>query len=164
EFLATYYDSPVYVRLVRINTPVIFGDDYKFEFGRGYVIKEGRDVTMVSTGAMLFKILEVHDKLKERGISAEVIHMPTIKPLDKETLIKSVSKTGKVITVEEHSIIGGLGSAVAEAISENYPCCLVRTGIQDLFAESGEPEDLFKKYGLSVDTITEKVIQLLKKK
>ncbi len=164
EFLATYYDSPVYVRLARMNTPVIFGDDYKFEFGKGCVIKEGMDITLVSTGVMLFKVLEAYNRLKEQGINAEVIHMPTIKPLDKDLLIKSAMKTGKILTVEEHTVIGGLGSAVTEAVSENYPCFVVRLGIQDLFAESGEPEDLFNKYGLSVEAIVDKVLELIKKK
>jgi len=164
EFLATYYDSPVYVRLARMNTPVFFGDDYKFEFAKGCIIKEGKDITLVSTGVMLFKVLEAYDRLRTQGISAEVIHMPTIKPLDKNALIKSAKKTGRIITVEEHTVIGGLGSAVTELISENYPCFVARLGIQDLFAESGEPEDLFNKYGLSVEAILDKVLELIKKK
>lgn len=164
EFLATYYESPVYVRLARMNTPVIFGDDYKFEFAKGCIIREGKDITLVSTGVMLFKVLEAYKKLQEKGINAEIIHMPTIKPLDNEILIQSAKKTGKIITVEEHTIIGGLGSAVTEAVSEYYPCFVVRIGIQDLFAESGEPEDLFNKYGLNVDIIVNKVMELLKKK
>lgn len=164
EFLATYYDSPVYVRLARINTPVIFGNDYKFEFEKSYIIKEGKDITVVSTGIMLFKVLEAYEILKKKGINAEVIHMPTIKPLDKKLLIESAKKTGKIVAVEEHTIIGGLGSAITEEVSECYPCFVVRVGIQDLFAESGEPEDLFNKYGLNVEAIVEKVVELLKKK
>jgi len=164
EFLADYYDSPVYVRLARMNTPVVFGDDYKFEFAKGVILKEGKDITLVSTGVILFKVLAAYNKLKEKGISAEVIHMPTIKPLDKEILIKSAQKTGKIITVEEHTVIGGLGSAVTESLSEDYPSYVVRIGIQDLFAESGEPEDLFTKYGLNIDNIVNSVMQLLKKK
>ncbi|MCX8093580.1 MAG: transketolase family protein [Candidatus Goldbacteria bacterium] len=164
EFLAEYYDSPVYVRLARMNTPVVFDNNYKFELGKGCIIKEGKDITLISTGVMLFKVIEAHEILKRKGISAEVIHMPTIKPLDKETLINSAKKTGLIITVEEHTVIGGLGSAVAEVISEDYPCYVLRVGIQDLFAESGEPEDLFNKYGLSVDAIVNKVEELLKKK
>ncbi len=164
EFLADYYDSPVYVRLARMNTPVIFDNSYKFEFAKGFVIKEGSDITLVSTGIMLFKVLEAYETLKGKGINAEVIHMPTIKPLDKNILIKSAKKTGKIITIEEHTIIGGLGSAVAEAVSENFPCYVVRLGVGDLFAESGEPEDLFNKYHLNVEAIINKVLELLKKK
>lgn len=164
EFLATYYDTPVYVRLTRINTPVFFGDDYKFELGKGYVIREGKDITLVSTGLMLFKVLEAYDKLKEKGINAEVIHMPTIKPLDKELLSKSAKKTRKIVAVEEHTIIGGFGSAIAEAVTECCPCFVERVGIHDLFAESGEAEDLLNKYGLNVEVIVNTVIELLKKK
>jgi transketolase len=164
EFLAEYYDSPVYVRLARMNTPVIFDNNYKFELGKGFIIKNGKDITLISTGVMLFKTLEAYEVLKEKGIDAEIIHMPSIKPLDKDVIINSARKTGKIITVEEHTVIGGLGSAVAEAVSEFYPCYVLRTGIQDLFAESGEPEDLFNKYGLSVENIVNNVIELIKKK
>lgn len=149
EFLADYYDSPVYVRLARMNSPVVFGQDYKFEFGKARVISKGGDVTLISTGMMLVQSLKAAEMLKKDGISAEVIHMPCIKPIDEKTIINSAKTTGKIVTIEEHSIIGGLGSAVAEVIAEKQPARLARTGIMDRFAESGEPGELFEKYGIS---------------
>ena len=153
EYLAEYFESPVYVRLARMNTPVVFGNDYKFEFGRGYVMKEGKDVTVISTGVMLFQALSAHEMLAKEGISAEIINMPCVKPIDAELIIKSVSKTGCAMTIEEHTVIGGLGSAVSEVLTDSAPAPLKRLGIADIFAESGEPEDLFEKYGISENSI-----------
>ncbi len=162
EFLATYYESPVYVRLARMNTPVVFDNNYKFEFGKGMLIKEGKDLTIISTGVTLFNVLKAYDILTQIGIFPEVIHMPAIKPIDKQIIIESVKKTGRIITVEEHSIIGGLGSAVSEVLSENYPAYLIRLGVKDIFAESGEPDELFEKYGLSENHIIEAAKNILK--
>ncbi len=162
EFLATYYESPVYLRLARMNTPLVFNNDYKFEFGKGIKIKEGKDLTIISTGITLFNVLKSYDILTQIGIFPEVIHMPTIKPIDQQMIIESVKKTGRIITIEEHSIIGGLGGAVAEVLSENYPAYLVRLGIKDMFAESGEPDELFEKYGLSENHIIEAAKNIVK--
>lgn len=161
EYLADYYDSPVYLRLARMNTPVVFDSNYKFEFGRGIITEEGKDITIISTGVMLFKALEAHKLLAAEGISAEIIHMPSIKPIDAKMIIQSAGKTRNVITIEEHSIIGGLGSAVCEVLSENLPVRVKRIGMMDMFAESGEPEALFNKYGLSGNNIAAEAKKLL---
>lgn len=174
EFLAEYYDSPVYVRLARMNSPVVFGPDYKFEFGRARVIKKGTDVTLISTGMMLVQAVKAAEMLKKDGISAEVMHMPCIKPIDEKAIINSAKTTGKIVTIEEHSIIGGLGSAVAEIIAEKQPAFaealagrpaqLKRVGIMDTFAESGEPEELFEKYGISENWVYKAAKAILKNK
>ena len=161
EYLADYYDSPVYLRLARMNTPVVFDSNYKFEFGKGIIAEEGKDITIISTGVMLFKALEAHKLLASGGISAEIIHMPSIKPIDAKMIIQSAGKTRNVITIEEHSIIGGLGSAVCEVLSENLPVRVKRIGMMDMFAESGDPEALFNKYGLSGNNITAEAKKLL---
>ena len=166
EYLAEYFDSPVYVRLARMNTPVVFGNDHKFEFGRGYVMKEGKDISIITTGVMLFQALAAHEMLSKEGISAEIIHMPSIKPVDAELILKSVSKTGCAMTVEEHSVIGGLCSAVSEVLTDSAPAPLKRLGIMDTFAESGEPDELFEKYGISENGIvktTKEFISRIKK-
>jgi transketolase len=173
EFLADYYGSPVYVRLARMNSPVVFGRDYKFEFGRAHVISKGTDIALISTGMMLVQSVKAAEMLKKDGISAEVIHMPTIKPIDEKTIINSAKTTGKIVTIEEHSIIGGLGSAVAEVIAEKQPAfaeslagkpaVLKRVGIMDTFAESGEPDELFEKYGLSENNIYKVAKELMKR-
>lgn len=164
EYLAEYFDSPVYVRLARMNTPVVFGDDHKFEFGRGYVIKEGKDITIITTGVMLFQSLTAREMLAKEGISAEIIHMPCVKPIDAGLIVKSVSKTGRAMTIEEHTVIGGLGSAVSEVLTDSLPAPLKRLGIADVFAESGEPEDLFEKYGISENSIFKAAKEFLTKK
>lgn len=163
EYLAEYFDSPVYVRLARMNTPVVFGNDHKFEFGKGYVMKEGKDITIITTGVMLFQALTAFDMLAKEGISAEVIHMPSIKPIDEKLILKSVAKTGCAMTVEEHSIIGGLGSAVSEVLTDSAPAPLKRLGIMDMFAESGEPDELFEKYGISENGIVKTAKEFLSK-
>ncbi len=162
EFLATYYESPVYVRLARMNTPVVFDSNYKFEFRKAIKIKEGQDITIISTGVTLFNVLKAYEILKQIGIFADVIHMPVIKPIDSEIIIESAKKTGRIITIEEHSIIGGLGSAVAEVLAENYPVFMIRLGVKDIFAESGEPDQLFEKYGLSENHIIDAAKNLVK--
>ena len=161
EFLSTYYDSPVYVRIARMTTPVVFDKNYKFEFGKARIIRKGTDITVISTGVMLFQALNAYEILKKQGISAEIIHMPTIKPIDEKAIAASACKTGKIITIEEHSIIGGLGSAVAEVIAESCPSKQIRLGIKDLFAESGEPDELYEKYGLTEKDIVKAARQLL---
>jgi transketolase len=149
------YDGPCYMRIGRSNFPLIMPDDVKFEIGKATVMRSGKDVTLIGTGQMLTSCLEAAASLDEEGISAEVINVSTIKPLDNDTIIGSVSKTKCCVTAEEHSIIGGLGSAVAECLSEKIPVPLVRVGVKDSFGESGEPGELMKKYGLTVNDVIE---------
>lgn len=143
------YEGPVYLRFGRLAVPVINDNPgYKFEIGKGVLLKEGSDVTIIAAGLCVNSALETAKKLEEEGVSAEVINIHTIKPLDKELVIASAKKTGKVVTVEEHSIIGGLGGAVCEALSEEAPTPVLRIGVKDTFGESGPAEALLKKYQL----------------
>ncbi|MCR5719739.1 MAG: transketolase family protein [Lachnospiraceae bacterium] len=159
---AAYYKGPVYIRYGRSNVPVINDrDDYKFEIGKGTLIKEGKDVTIVATGICVDSSIKAAEALKSEGIDAEVINISTIKPLDTEIILKSAKKTKKVVTVEEHSIIGGLGSAVCEFLSENYPVKVLRVGIKDVFGESGSAAALFEKYGLDSKGVTKAVKEFL---
>lgn len=154
---AVAHDGPFYIRLGRAPVPVINGSSYKFELGKGYVLKEGKDVTMAGCGMMVFEMLKASNILKGYGIEAEVINLPTIKPIDKKLIMDSARKTGCVFTCEEHSIIGGLGSAVLEVLEEERDIYKKRIGIEDTFGESGQPEELFEKYGLSAGRIAEKI-------
>ncbi|SDW85232.1 transketolase [Lachnospiraceae bacterium KHCPX20] len=157
------YDGPVYLRFGRLAVPVINDrEDYKFEIGKGYVIEEGTDVTIIATGLEVNESLEAAKILKVQGISAEVVNIHTIKPIDKELIIKEAKKTGKIVTVEEHSVIGGLGSAVAEVLSENCPTPLKRIGVYDVFGESGPAVDLLHKYQLDGEGIAAQVAEFMK--
>ncbi len=147
------YDGPAYMRMGRADFPTILPEDVGFEIGKATVLSEGTDVTIVGCGQMVSSCLEAAERLKAEGVSAEVINMSTIKPLDEATLLASVGKTGCCVTAEEHSVIGGLGSAVAECLSENLLVPLERVGTRDTFGESGKPGDLMAKYGLSTDDI-----------
>lgn len=155
---AAEYDGPVYLRLGRLAVPV-FNDEetYKFELGKGVVMKEGTDVTIFATGLEVKETLGAAKLLEEDGIHAEVINIHTIKPIDKELVAASAKKTGKVVTVEEHSIIGGLGSAVCETLCETVPTPVLRIGINDQFGESGSARELIESYGLDEKSIYEKV-------
>jgi transketolase len=144
---------PNYMRLAREAIPVLTTKDTPFEIGKAYVFREGSDVTLIATGTMTYHALEAADKLSKHGISAEVVHLPTIKPLDHETILKSVRKTGAVVTVEEAQINGGLGGAVAELLSEEHPTPLKRIGMKDHFGESGEMNELFIHFGLDAKHI-----------
>lgn len=146
-------DGPVYLRFGRLAVPVFHSDDYKFEIGKGEVITEGTDVTIIANGLMVAEAIEAEKMLKADGISAEIINIATIKPLDKELVVNSAKKTGRVITVEEHSIIGGLGEAVCAALSEEYPTPVKRIGVNDEFGHSGPAKDLLKQFGLSAENI-----------
>ena len=155
---ALEYVGPVYLRFGRAAVPVINDNDgYQFEIGKGVLLREGSDVTIVATGICVPEALQAAEKLAADGISAEVINIHTIKPLDEELIIKSAKKTGKVVTAEEHSIIGGLGGAVSEVLSEKAPTPVCRIGMNDIFGESGSAGALVAKYGLDADGIYAKV-------
>ena len=151
-------EGPVYLRFGRLAVPVINDrDDYKFEIGKGVVLKEGTDLTLIATGLEVAESLAAAEKLEADGISVELINMHTIKPLDVDLVVRSAAKTGKVVTVEEHSIIGGLGSAVAEVLAEKQPAKLLRIGVEDRFGESGPALKLLEKYELDAAGIYKKV-------
>ena len=155
---AVDYVGPVYMRFGRAAVPVLNDNpDYKFEIGKGVLLKEGKDVTIVATGVCVASAMEAADKLAADGIDAEVINIHTIKPIDKDIIINSAKKTGKVVTVEEHSVIGGLGSAVADVLIENYPVKMKKVGVQDVFGESGTASQLLTKFGLDGEGVYESV-------
>ena len=161
---AAEYEGPVYIRMGRPKVPVLFGDDYKFEIGKGVLMKEGTDVTLIGTGIMVSKAMEAAELLAAEGISASVVNISTIKPLDAELIIAQAQKTGAVVTCEEHTICGGLGSAVAEVLVENCPVPMARVGVEDKFGESGLPDELLEKYGLSASNIAAKAKAVIAKK
>lgn len=155
--------GPIYMRFGRLAAPVIHDEaTYKFELGRGIIERKGADVTIVATGLMVGEALQAAEELVQAGIDAEVINIHTIKPLDEELIVSSANKTGKVVTVEEHSIIGGLGSAVCDALAEKYPVPVRKIGMNDTFGESGPAVELLVKYGLSAQNIVSQVIDFLK--
>lgn len=152
------YQGPVYMRFGRLAVPVINDHDgYKFEIGKGVVLREGKDVTIVATGLPVANCLAAAEKLAADGIDARVINIHTIKPLDEDLIVKAARETGKVVTVEEHSVIGGLGSAVCDVLSQKSPARVMKIGINDTYGESGPAVELVEKYGLGVDSIYEKV-------
>ena len=150
---AAEYNGPVYIRLGRSGVPDVFDESYEFKFGKAVTIKEGTDVTLIGMGIMTAAAIEAAEMLAEEGISATVLNMPTIKPIDEEAIAAAAKATGAIVTCEEHNIIGGLGSAVAEVLAEKAPARLVRVGVKDTFGESGKPADLLKKYGLTAADI-----------
>jgi transketolase len=147
------YEGPTYVRVVRCDVPHVVPDHYEFRIGRAAVLREGSDITLIAAGLMVSRALEAADKLARKGISAEVVNMSTIKPVDAAAIVTSAAKTRHVLTVENHSVIGGLGSAVAEVLSERYPTRLRRVGIQDQFGTSGSLDTILKRYGLTAENI-----------
>lgn len=149
-------DGPVYMRFGRLAVPVIFGDDYSFEIGKGVQLKDGNDVTVIATGLMVNEALEAYELLKKDGINARIINMHTIKPLDKEIVLKAAKETGAIVTAEEHSVIGGLGSAVSETVCEKYPVPVVKLGVYDTFGHSGPAVKLLDEFGLRAVNIAEK--------
>lgn len=156
------YDGPCYVRLGRAAVNVINDENtYKFQIGKGVVLSEGKDVTIAATGIMVDTALEAKDLLAAEGINAKIVNIHTLKPLDNELLIQCAKETGAIVTVEEHSVIGGLGSAVAEVIAEEYPVPVVKLGVNDVFGQSGTPAELLKGYGLTAEGIVEKVKKAL---
>jgi transketolase len=156
-FALAEYEGPAYLRLTKSPAvPNFLDGDYHFEFGKAVVLQQGQDVALVGTGMMSLFCVEAAVILKKEGIQATVLHMPTVKPIDRVRLIEAARQTGAIVTVEDHSIIGGLGSAVSEVLSENHPCLLKRIGIEDVFTESAlEVQDLFAKYGLTGPAIAE---------
>lgn len=156
---AAEIDGPVYLRFGRLAVPVIFDDGYKFEVGKGRVLVEGSDVTVIATGLMVERALAAAEQLKAEGINARVINMATIKPLDNDIVLAAARETGAIVTAEEHSVVGGLGAAVAELLSEQLPTPVLRVGVNDTFGESGPAVELLEKYGLGVKDIVEKAKQ-----
>lgn len=155
---------PNYLRLAREATPIITTTDTPFEIGKAYVYEKGNDVTIIATGTMTYQALIAAEKLFKDGIDAEVIHVPTIKPLDSETILKSVRKTGAVVTVEEAQIAGGLGGAIAELLGEEFPVPIKRIGMQDHFGESGTPDQLLEHFGLDAKHIRLAAIHIVERK
>ncbi len=158
---AAAYEGPVYVRLVRDATQRLFDDSYSFAFGRALVVREGRDVTLISTGAQTPRVVDAADLLAASGIDAHILHVPTLKPLDVPAIVAAAERTGFVITVEEHTVIGGLGGAVAETLSEYRPTLVKRLGLQDVYGESAPNDALLDMYGLSAGRVAEQVRGLL---
>ena len=158
---AAVHEGPIYVRLVRDATQRLFDESYRFEFGRAVVVREGRDVTLISTGAQTPRVVDAAELLAAEGIDAHVVHVPTIKPLDEEAIVTAAARTGFVITVEEHTVLGGLGGAVAETLSEHRPTRVKRLGIQDAFGESAPNDALLEMFGLSAARVADQVRGLL---
>ncbi len=150
---AIEHEGPVYLRFGRLGVPVFFDDDYKFEIGKGVQLVEGTDVTLVATGLLVGSALEAAELLKNDGISARVINIPTIKPIDEAIIAKAAAETGALVSCEEHNVIGGLGSAVAEVLCQTCPAPLLRVGTLDVFGKSGKPAELFEEYGLTAQNI-----------
>ena len=154
--------KPNYLRLAREGTPVFTSDQTPFEIGKAYIFREGSDISLIATGTMTYQALMAAEKLNKVGISAEVVHVPTIKPLDTETILNSVRKTNLVITAEEAQINGGLGGAIAELLSEDHPVYLKRIGMLDRFGESGTPTQLLDYFGLNADNIADTADKMIK--
>lgn len=160
---AAEMDGPVYMRFGRLAVPVINDTaDYKFEIGKGTVLKEGTDVAIIANGLCVAEALEAAKKLEADGINAKVINMATVKPLDEELVLAAAKETGKVVTVEEHSVIGGLGSAVCDVLSEKLPTPVLKIGVNDVFGHSGPAVELIKEFGLDGDSIAQKVKDFVK--
>ena len=162
EFAASHY-GPVYIRIARTNLPDVFDESsYKFNPLKAHIVKEGNDVSLITNGETLVETIDCAKILSDYGIDAEIINVPVIKPIDKETIIKSAKKTNRVITIENHSIIGGLGSAVCEVLSEDYPVKVNRIGTNDEFGQSGKAKELMDFYGLNANKLVQKIQELVK--
>lgn len=154
-------NSPSYIRLSRHPVPVFTRPDVPFEIGKGYKLKDGQQITILSTGTTSWLALQAGLKLKQQGIDAEVLHLPTIKPLDTQLILASAKKTRRFITVEDHQIAGGFGSAICEVIAENFPIPVIRIGVEDKFGQSGTVEELYRHYGLTTTNIAKRAHQLI---
>jgi transketolase len=163
-FASAEWRGPVYLRLGRPDIPILFDDSYEFKIGKAKVIKEGKDVSIFACGLMVWQALQAIELLEKEGIDAELINVSTIKPMDEETILNSLRKTGCAVSAEEHNIIGGLGSAIAELMGERFPAPLERVGVKDRFAESGPWKELLIKYNLSPQDIKEAAIRAIKRK
>lgn len=163
-FAAAKHDGPVYMRFGRLAVPRIFDEDYAFEIGKSVTLRDGKDLTIIATGLMVPRALEAAETLSAEGINARVINMHTIKPIDREAIIRAAKETGAIVTTEEHSVIGGLGGAVAEVVSETVPVPVVRHGVEDQFGRSGPAEELLTLFGLDANGIIKKAKQALEMK
>ncbi len=161
---AAKYNGPMYVRLGRSAVPTLFNEDYKFEIGKGSVLRDGNDATIIACGMMVNEAIIAHEALKSEGINVRVINMSTIKPIDKELIINAAKETKAIVTAEEHSIVGGLGSAVSEVVSEECPVVVKKVGVKDVFGESGTPAELLEKHGLTAKHIVESVKEAINNK
>ena len=162
---ASRFYGPTYIRLSRPKTPIIYDkNDYDFKIGKGVVLRPGKEATLFACGLMVAKSLEAAEELKKKNIDCRVVNLHTIKPIDKGLIVKCAEETGAVVTAEEHSVIGGLGGAVAEVLVENSCVPMVRVGVKDMFGESGKPEELLVKYGLTTQNIINAVKTVLKRK
>ena len=161
---AAAFEGPAYVRLGRAAVPFFYSEDSakNLKLGKGNMLRDGKDVTIIATGIMVSKAMEAAEALEADGISARVIDMHTIKPLDEEIIIKAATETGKIVTAEEHSVIGGLGSAVSEVVTSEHPCRIYMVGQKDTFGESGKPDELLAKYGMTASDIITGVKEALK--
>ena len=160
---AYLHDGPVYIRFGRLAAPVIFDENYRFKIGKGVTLKDGDDITVIATGLMVGEALTAYEVLKEKGVNARIINMPTVKPIDRELILKAAKETGRIVTVEEHSVIGGLGSAVCEVVCEEHPVPVTKIGVQDTFGCSGPAVELLQKFGLCSDNIVSTVLKILDK-
>lgn len=161
---AAEHDGPVYMRFGRLAVPRVFDENYKFRIGKGAVLKEGTDVTIIATGLMVNEALMAAEKLADEGVSARVVNMATIKPIDRDIIVDSAKKTGVIVTAEEHNIIGGLGSAVAEVVCETVPVPVLRVGVNDVFGKSGPAVQLLHEFGLDADNIAAKAKEAIQLK
>lgn len=158
------YEGPVYLRFGRPVVPIFTDPDQKFEIGKAWMVNEGKDVSIIATGHLVWEAIQAGEKLAELGIDAEIINIHTIKPLDEEAILKSVAKTGCVVTAEEHNRLGGLGDSVAQVLAKNQPAPQEYVAVDDSFGESGKPADLMTKYGLTADDIVKAVQKVIKRK
>ncbi len=161
---AAQYKGPVYIRMGRLDVPLLFGEDYQFEIGKANVLRDGSDVAIMANGIMVALAMEAAEELSLAGISVSVVNVASVKPLDVSTLVQVAQKTKAVVSAEEHNIIGGLGSAIAEVLAENAPTPMVRVGLKDTFGESGRPLELLEKYGLTKAALIKAVHEVLAKK
>jgi len=162
--LVAEWDGPVYLRISRAEVPVIFDEDHQVEIGKGVLLRDGSDVSLVATGVMVSRCLDAAEKLRESGVNARVVEISTLKPLDHELLLAAAKDTGGIVTAEEHSIVGGLGDAVASYLSETYPVPLKRVGIKDTFTETGPYFELLDRYGMAVGDITSAAREVIRRR
>ena len=163
KYAAKHY-GPVYIRVPRTNVPDVFEEGHEFDLTKAVVLKEGQDVTIITNGETTAEVVEASEILAKKGIDAEVIHMPMVKPIDAETIVKSAQKTKFVVTVENHSVIGGVGSAICEVLSEKFPVPVHRLGVQDTFGQTGDFDNLMKFYRLNSDELAEDITKLMEQK